>query len=47
MKPKDYCCCAIPMFNAGIYATLIEQFIIGIVVGALAVATPSSAYHHL
>ena len=29
------------MFNAGIYATLIEQFVIGVVVGGLAVATPS------
>jgi len=41
MKPKDYCCCAIPMVNAGIYATLIEQFVVAIVVGVLAVATPS------
>ncbi|KAF5313981.1 hypothetical protein D9611_006875 [Ephemerocybe angulata] len=40
MKPRDYCCCAIPTVNAGIYATLIEQFLIGILVGALSVATP-------
>lgn len=42
MKPRDYCCCAIPVMNAGIYATLVEQFIVGLLVGVLAVATPSS-----
>ncbi|EAU93054.2 hypothetical protein CC1G_06774 [Coprinopsis cinerea okayama7 len=41
MKPRDYCCCAIPMVNAGIYATLIEQLVVAIVVGALAVGTPA------
>lgn len=44
MKPREYCCCAIPMVNAGIYATLIEQFGVGILIGALSVATPSSTY---
>ncbi|KAI9572895.1 hypothetical protein HD554DRAFT_2014168 [Boletus coccyginus] len=41
MKPREYCCCAIPLINAGIYATLTEQFVIAIVVGTLSVATPS------
>ncbi|KAF8168021.1 hypothetical protein B0H34DRAFT_670305 [Crassisporium funariophilum] len=40
-KSREYCCCAIPMVNAGIYATLIEQLSLSILVGALAVATPS------
>jgi len=40
MKPRDYCCCAIPVVNAGIYATLIEQFALGILAGTLSVATP-------
>lgn len=42
MKPREYCCCAIPLINAGIYATLTEQFVVAIVVGTLSVATPSS-----
>jgi hypothetical protein len=42
MKPRDYCCCAIPLVNAGIYAALAEQLILGIVAGALAIGTPSS-----
>jgi hypothetical protein len=41
MKARDYCCCAIPIVNAGIYATLIEQTILGILVGTLSIATPS------
>lgn len=45
MKPRDYCCCAIPIVNAGIYATLLEQFTLGIVAGTLSVATPSSEYY--
>ncbi|KAF8974001.1 hypothetical protein BDZ97DRAFT_1900723 [Flammula alnicola] len=40
-KSRDYCCCAIPMVNAGIYATLIEQTAVGILVGTLSLATPS------
>ncbi|KAF8912740.1 hypothetical protein CPB84DRAFT_1670305 [Gymnopilus junonius] len=40
MKPREYCCCAIPMVNAGIYATLIEQTALGILVGTLSVGTP-------
>ncbi|KAI0051768.1 hypothetical protein FA95DRAFT_202621 [Auriscalpium vulgare] len=39
MKPRNYCCCAIPVMNAGIYAVLTEQFALGIIVGTLAVAT--------
>ncbi|KAH8119718.1 hypothetical protein DFH11DRAFT_1499159 [Phellopilus nigrolimitatus] len=41
MKPRDYCCCAIPVMNAGIYATLLEQFVLGLLVAVLALATPS------
>ncbi|PSS37554.1 hypothetical protein PHLCEN_2v570 [Hermanssonia centrifuga] len=41
MKPRDYCCCAIPTVNAGIYITLLEQFTLGIVAGTLSVATPA------
>lgn len=42
MKPREYCCCAIPLVNAGIYSTLIVQSATGILVGALAVGTPYS-----
>jgi len=41
MKPREYCCCAIPLVNFGIYATLTEQFSLGVLVGTLSVATPS------
>jgi hypothetical protein len=44
MKPRDYCCCAIPIINAGVYATLAEQFVLGLLVGVLSVGTPSSQY---
>ncbi|KDR85075.1 hypothetical protein GALMADRAFT_233684 [Galerina marginata CBS 339.88] len=40
-KAREYCCCAIPMVNAGIYATLIEQTALGILVGTLSIGTPS------
>ncbi|KAH9175351.1 hypothetical protein EDB89DRAFT_1946743 [Lactarius sanguifluus] len=40
MKPRDYCCCAIPVVNVGIYSTLTEQFALGIIAGTLSVATP-------
>lgn len=39
MKPREYCCCAIPITNAGIYATLLEQIALGVLVGALSFAT--------
>ena len=42
MKPREYCCCAIPLVNAGIYSTLVVQSATGILVGTLAVGTPSS-----
>jgi len=42
MKSREYCCCAIPIVNAGIYAVLLEQFVLGIVAGTLSVATSSS-----
>ncbi|KAL6304296.1 hypothetical protein BKA93DRAFT_720119, partial [Sparassis latifolia] len=41
MKPRDYCCCAIPILYVGIYVTLTEQFVLGILAGTLSVATPS------
>jgi len=41
MKSREYCCCAIPLTNSGIYFTLIEQFALGMLVGILALATPS------
>ncbi|KAJ7706083.1 hypothetical protein B0H17DRAFT_1156472 [Mycena rosella] len=41
MPPREYCCCAIPIINAGIYFALIEQFVLGILLGILSMATPS------
>ncbi|KAJ6503437.1 hypothetical protein C8R47DRAFT_969288 [Mycena vitilis] len=41
MKAREYCCCAIPVINAGIYFTLIEQFVLGIAVGIISMSTPS------
>jgi len=41
MKPRDYCCWAIPIVNAGIYATLLEQLTLAIVVAVLSLGTPS------
>ncbi|EIW86640.1 hypothetical protein CONPUDRAFT_148710 [Coniophora puteana RWD-64-598 SS2] len=40
MKPRDYCCCAIPLVNPGIYTTLTEQFLLALIVGTLSVSTP-------
>ncbi|KAJ7361642.1 hypothetical protein DFH08DRAFT_844756 [Mycena albidolilacea] len=40
-KAREYCCCAIPVVNAGIYFTLTEQFVAGIAVGIISLATPS------
>jgi len=41
MKPRDYCCCAIPLVNAGIYATLMEQLVLSALAGTLSIATPA------
>ncbi|KAI0778561.1 hypothetical protein BD413DRAFT_465071 [Trametes elegans] len=41
MKPREYCCCAIPVVYAGIYTALFEQLALGVVAGTLAIATPS------
>ncbi|KAJ7254018.1 hypothetical protein B0H12DRAFT_1115539 [Mycena haematopus] len=41
MPNRQYCCCAIPVINAGIYFTLTEQFVAGIAVGIISLATPS------
>lgn len=40
---KEYCCCAIPLLNAGIYITLTEQFVVSITAGILALVTPPGA----
>jgi len=40
MKPREYCCCAIPVINAGVYFTIVTQFVVALVVGVLSVATP-------
>jgi hypothetical protein len=47
MKAREYCCCAIPLVNAGIYLTLVEQVVASLLVGILAVATPSSEYYNV
>ncbi|EJF67029.1 hypothetical protein DICSQDRAFT_131301 [Dichomitus squalens LYAD-421 SS1] len=39
MKPRDYCCCAIPVVYAGIYIALLEQFVLGVTAGVLSIAT--------
>ncbi|KIY46370.1 hypothetical protein FISHEDRAFT_66473 [Fistulina hepatica ATCC 64428] len=41
MKPREYCCCAIPLVNAGIYSVLSEQFVCGAVVGIVSMTTSS------
>jgi hypothetical protein len=41
MKAREYCCCAIPLVNAGIYLTLIEHVFASLLVGIVSVATPS------
>ncbi|KAF8807483.1 hypothetical protein BYT27DRAFT_7099910 [Phlegmacium glaucopus] len=41
MKTREYCCCAIPLVNAGIYITLIEHIVASLLVGILSIATPS------
>ncbi|KAI0361207.1 hypothetical protein OH77DRAFT_1585356 [Trametes cingulata] len=41
MKPREYCCCAIPVVYAGIYTALVEQLALGIIAGTLAIGTPS------
>lgn len=38
---KEYCCCAIPISNAGIYTTLVVNFCLGIIAGTLSIGTPS------
>ncbi|KAH7106985.1 hypothetical protein BKA62DRAFT_224216 [Auriculariales sp. MPI-PUGE-AT-0066] len=37
---RDYCCCAIPLNNTGIYLVLFEQLLVGVLAGTLAFATP-------
>lgn len=38
---KEFCCCAIPVYNAGIYLTIAEQFSLGVLLGTLSLATTS------
>lgn len=38
---KDYCCCAIPLVNFGIYLAIFMQFLVALLAGILSVATPS------
>ena len=45
-KAREYCCCAIPLVNAGIYLTLTEQVFGSLLIGILSVATPSSEYYN-
>ncbi|KAF7966636.1 hypothetical protein HWV62_37595 [Athelia sp. TMB] len=40
-KAREYCCCAIPLVNAGIYTVLIEQLVFTATAGTLAIATTS------
>ncbi|KAG9094689.1 hypothetical protein FS749_012006 [Ceratobasidium sp. UAMH 11750] len=40
MKLHEYCCCAIPILNVGIYTVIGEQFVLGVVAGTLSIATP-------
>lgn len=42
MKPREYCCCAIPLVNAGVFSVLVEQLVASVIAGTLAIATPSS-----
>ncbi|KAJ3800843.1 hypothetical protein GGU11DRAFT_676430 [Lentinula aff. detonsa] len=41
MKVREYCCCAIPLVNAGIYSALTEQLVAAVIIGVLSFATPS------
>ncbi|CAK5280563.1 unnamed protein product [Mycena citricolor] len=41
MKSREYCCCAIPLVNAGIYLALFTQIVTGALVGVLSFATPT------
>jgi len=38
---SEYCCCAIPLVNTGIYVALTTNLVVGITAGILALATPS------
>ncbi|KIO33865.1 hypothetical protein M407DRAFT_3860 [Tulasnella calospora MUT 4182] len=39
-KGHEYCCCAIPLMNVGIYLTILEQFTVSLTAGILSIATP-------
>jgi len=38
---KEFCCCAIPLLNAGTYVTLVEQLVVAITAGILAFVAPA------
>jgi len=40
-KIHEYCCCAIPVHNFGIYCVLIETIVVGITAGTLSIAAPT------
>jgi len=39
-KAREYCCCAIPLVNAGIYSALTFQAIVGSAIGLVSITTP-------
>ncbi|KAF9069124.1 hypothetical protein BDP27DRAFT_1223038 [Rhodocollybia butyracea] len=41
MKAREYCCCAIPLVNSGIYFALTEQLVAGFLIAILSFATPN------
>jgi len=41
MKAREYCCCAIPLVNSGIYFALTEQLVAGVIIAVLSFGTPS------
>ncbi|KAF9513663.1 hypothetical protein BS47DRAFT_1317328 [Hydnum rufescens UP504] len=41
MGVHEYCCCAIPLLNFGIYVVLLEQLIVSAVAGTLSLVAPS------
>lgn len=39
---RDYCCCAVPLYNVGIYGIFLWNVILGVLLGVLAFAAPHS-----
>ncbi|KAL8277878.1 hypothetical protein RQP46_009697 [Phenoliferia psychrophenolica] len=40
MWSRTYCCCAVPLYNSGIYAILVQFLVVSLVSGALSFAAP-------